>query len=92
MDNSEAANLHRRLRKIVGQVQAIDRAVTEGEEISCEDLLSQIHAAKSALHKCGQVVLEGHIRRCVQEGIETGNADEVVQNFTTAIDRFANMS
>ena len=92
MDNSEAANLHRRLRKIVGQVQAIDRAVTEGKEISSEDLLSQIHAAKSALHKCGQVVLEEHIRRCVQEGIEDGNADEAFQNFTTAIDRFANLS
>ena len=86
----DADNLHRRLKKIIGQVQAIDRMIDE--DVPCEDILSQLNAAKSALHKCGQVVLEEHIRRCVQEGIEDGNADEAVQNFTTAIDRFANMS
>ena len=49
-------NLHRRLRKILGQVQAIDRMIEE--DIPCEDVLAQINAAKSALHKVGQVVLE----------------------------------
>ena len=59
----DADNLHRRLKKIIGQVQAIDRMVDE--DVPCEDVLSQINAAKSALHRCGQVVLEGHIRHCV---------------------------
>ena len=68
----DADNLHRRLRKIIGQVQAIDRMVDE--DIPCEDILSQINAAKSALHKCGQVVLEGHIKHCVRDGIEHGDA------------------
>lgn len=45
----DADNLHRRLKKIVGQVQAIDRMVDE--DIPCEDILSQINAAKSALHR-----------------------------------------
>ena len=51
----DADNLHRRLKKIIGQVQAIDRMVDE--DVPCEDILSQINAAKSALHKCGQIVL-----------------------------------
>ena len=59
----DADNLHRRLKKIIGQVQAIDRMIDE--DIPCEDVLSQLNAAKSALHKCGQVVLEGHIKHCV---------------------------
>ena len=42
----DADNLHRRLKKIIGQVQAIDRMVDE--DIPCEDVLSQINAAKSA--------------------------------------------
>ena len=53
----DADNLHRRLKKIIGQVQAIDRMIDE--DIPCEDILAQINAAKSALHKAGQVVLEG---------------------------------
>lgn len=44
----DAENLHRRLKKIIGQVQAIDRMVDE--EVPCEDILAQINAAKSALH------------------------------------------
>ena len=42
-------NLHRRLRKIIGQVQAIDRMIEE--DVPCEDVITQVNAAKSALHK-----------------------------------------
>ena len=56
----DAENLHRRLKKILGQVQAIDRMIDE--DVPCEDVLAQINAAKSALHGCGRVVLEGHIK------------------------------
>ena len=85
----DSDNLHRRLRKIIGQVQAIDRMIDE--DVPCEDILSQINAAKSALHKAGQVVLEGHIQHCVRDGIEHGDADKTIANFTKAVERFANM-
>ena len=85
----DADNLHRRLKKIIGQVQAIDRMVDE--DIPCEDILAQINAAKSALHKCGQVVLEGHIQHCVRDGIQNGDADKTIESFTKAVERFANM-
>lgn len=52
----DSENLHRRLKKILGQVQAIDRMIDE--DIPCEDILAQINAAKSALNGCGKVVLE----------------------------------
>ena len=81
----DSENLHRRLRKILGQVQAID------EDIPCEDVLSQINAAKSALHKVGQVVLEGHINHCVRDGIEHGDVEKTISDFTKAVERFANM-
>ena len=85
----DAPNLHRRLAKIIGQVQAIARMIDE--DVPCEDVLSQINAAKSALNKAGQVVLEGHIKHCVRDGIEHGNADETIEKFTKAVERFANM-
>ncbi len=85
----DTQKLHARLRKIIGQVQAIDRLIDE--DVPCEDVLSQINAAKSALHKAGQLVLEGHIRHCVRDGIENGDADKTIENFTKAVERFANM-
>lgn len=86
----DADNLHRRLKKIEGQIRAIDKMIDE--DIPCEDILAQINAAKSALHKCGQVVLEGHIKHCVRDGIEHGDAEATIENFTKAVERFANMS
>ena len=53
----DADNLHRRLKKIIGQVQAIDRMVDE--DIPCEDILAQINAAKSALHKVDRLFWRG---------------------------------
>ena len=54
--NSE--NLHRRLKKIIGQVQAIDRMIDE--DVPCEDVLAQLNAAKSALHKVGRSYWRAH--------------------------------
>lgn len=85
----DADNLHRRLKKIIGQVNAIDRMIDE--DVPCEDILSQINAAKSALHSCGQVILEGHIKHCVRDGIANGDPDKTVESFTKAVERFANI-
>ena len=85
----DTENLHRRLRKIIGQVQALDRMIDE--DVPCEDVLSQMNAVKSAMHKCGQIVMEGHINNCVREGIEHGDADATIAKFTKVVERFANM-
>ena len=86
----DGPNLHRRLNKIIGQVQAINRMVDE--DLPCEDILSQINAAKSALHGVGKVVLEGHIQHCVKDGLTHGDAEKTIEKFTKAVERFANMS
>ena len=39
----------------------------------------------------GKVVLEGHIKHCVRDGIEHGDADKTIENFTKAVERFSNM-
>ncbi len=85
----DSINLHRRLGKIIGQLQAIDRMIEL--DVPCEDILSQINAVKSATHKVGQIVLEGHIQHCVRDGIEHGDAQKTIESFTKAVERFANM-
>jgi DNA-binding FrmR family transcriptional regulator len=83
----DADNLHKRLNKITGQIKAIDKMVDS--DIPCEDILIQINAVKSALHKVGQVVLEGHLNHCVREGIEQGDADKTIADFAKAVEHFS---
>ena len=80
-------NLHNRLNKIMGQLKAIDKMVDE--DIPCEEVLIQINAAKSALHKVGQIILEGHLNHCVREAIERGDADQTIEDFAKAIEHFS---
>lgn len=81
--------LHRRLKKIIGQLNAIDRMIDE--DVPCEDIIMQINASKSALHKVGQIVLEGHLNHCVKEGIETGDSEQTIKDFTKAIEYFSRL-
>ncbi|HWR21991.1 MAG TPA: metal-sensing transcriptional repressor [Feifaniaceae bacterium] len=83
-------NLHRRLRKIAGQINAIDKMVED--DVPCEEVLIQINAAKSALHKVGQTVLEGHLNHCVRDGIEHGDADKTIADFAKAVEHFSRLS
>ena len=55
----DAKNLHQRLSRIRGQINAIDKMVDE--DVPCEDILIQVNAAKSALHKVGQIILESNM-------------------------------
>ena len=76
-----------------GQAESLNLRAAQGglTILPCEDILAQINAAKSALHGCGKVVLEGHIKHCVRDGIEHGDADKTIENFTKAVERFSNM-
>lgn len=80
-------NLHLRLKKISGQIAAIDRMIDE--DVPCEEIMVQINAAKSAMHKVGQIVMEDHIRRCVRDGIEHGDAEKTIAEFTRVIEQFS---
>ena len=83
----DSENLHKRLKKINGQVLAVDRMIDE--DVPCEEIMVQINAIKSAIHKVGQIVLEGHINHCVREGIEHGDADKTIEEFTEVIKQFS---
>lgn len=81
--------VHARLRKIEGQIKSISNMLDK--EIPCEDILIQINAIKSAVHKVGQIILEGHVHHCIKEAIDAGESDEAIKKFEKAIEYFANL-
>lgn len=82
-------NLHNRLKRVDGQIKAIDRMIEQ--DVPCEDIIIQINAAKTALHKIGQVVLEGHPNHCVKDGIEHGDAEKTIADFAKALEYFSRL-
>jgi len=82
-----AGAVTKRLKRIEGQVRGIIKMIEN--EKNCEDILIQIGSAKSALHKTGQVILEGHLHHCVLDGIRDGKGDEIVKKLSSAIEQFS---
>ncbi len=79
--------IQRRLKKIEGQVRGVQKMVDADKP--CEDILIQIGAIKSALHRTGQVVLEGHMHHCVLDGIKNGDEDETIKKLISALNQFS---
>ena len=82
-------NLHKRLKRVEGQIKAIDRMIEQ--DVPREDIIIQINAAKTALHKIGQVVLEGHLNHCVKDGIAHGDAEKTIADFAKAVEYFSRL-
>lgn len=88
-DCIDQQKVNARLRKIEGQIKSISNMIDK--DIPCEDILIQINAIKSAVHKVGQIILEGHLHHCVKEAIDDGDSEEAIKKFEKAIDYFAKL-
>lgn len=78
-----------RLKRIEGQVRGIHEMVDK--DVPCDQILVQIGAAKAALHKVGQAILEGHLQHCIVEGIEHGEAERTMKDLAATIEQFSRM-
>ena len=86
----DVTSLQLRLKKVVGQLNGIQKMIAE--DVPCEDILTQLNAVNGALHMVSCRILDGHLRHCVREGSEKGNADETIESFAEALENFAKMA
>lgn len=72
------------LNRIEGQVKGIKRMIEERRY--CVDVLTQLKAAKAALHKVEQAILKTHIQGCLKTAMEAKNELEVQQKVDEIMD------
>ena len=76
-------DLRKRLRRVAGQVQGIERMLDEGRE--CRDIVTQISAANRALEQAGFRLVSAGLTYCVshpeQAEAEGYPLDEVEKMF-----------
>ncbi len=63
------------LNRIEGQIKGIKRMIENRRY--CVDILTQIKAAKAALHRVEQAVLKTHIQGCVKNAVQAKDEMEV---------------
>jgi DNA-binding FrmR family transcriptional regulator len=66
----------KRLRFIEGHLEGVRRMIEKDEY--CVDVLKQTHAVRKAIEKVEALMLGGHLRTCVVEGMRNGRQDPVV--------------
>jgi DNA-binding FrmR family transcriptional regulator len=76
MQDSTRAESLKRLRYIEGHLNGVRRMIEE--DSYCVDILKQSFAVRRALEALEQVMLEGHLRTCVVNGIRDGHEEQVV--------------
>ncbi|MET3290982.1 CsoR family transcriptional regulator [Brevibacillus fluminis] len=75
------SNLITRLNRIEGQIRGVKGLIEK--DTYCDDVLNQIAAIQSALNSVGRLLLEGHMKSCVIDRIQSGDHDVIDELLVT---------
>ena len=75
-----------RLRKVGGQLGGVRAMYEDGRY--CLDVLDQLAAVSAATDAVAVLILQDHIRACVRDAIDSGDADEKVDELVAAVRRY----
>lgn len=79
------ADVTRRLNRAIGQLNGVKAMLDDNRY--CGDVLTQLAAAESAVHRVSEMILRNHMQTCVVEQIRAGH-DEIVDEAMDLIHRF----
>ncbi len=83
LDAEVEEELQNRLSRIEGHVRGIKRMLAE--HASCEDLLVQLSAVRSALNQATARLLENHMETCVANCVRTGRGEKALRQLQGAL-------
>ena len=82
----EKRALQIRLRKIAGQIVAIERMV--GEDRDCPDVLTQVVSARKALKSFAEVVIHQHTKECIEHAADPKESQRKLRELLTVLERY----
>jgi DNA-binding FrmR family transcriptional regulator len=74
MQTETKAAVMKRLRRIEGQIRGLARMVEDDRY--CIDIVTQISAARAALRRAEEEILNDHVAHCVEHAIASGDKDD----------------
>ena len=86
MDDETRTDVLKRLAYVEGHLAGVRRMIEE--DTYCVDVLKQTYAIRRAIEEVEGKMLNGHLRHCVVDAIESGKAqpvlDELVELYALA--------
>ncbi len=75
-----------RLRKMRGQVQAIEKMVES--DADCADVLTQVTSVRRALKSFGDVIIHTHMHECIEHTQNPAESRKNLTAFLTVLERY----
>jgi len=82
----EKKALQLRLRKIAGQITAIERMI--GEDRDCPDVLTQVVSARKALKSFAEIVIHDHLHHCIEGAQSAKESQRKLRELLSVLQRF----
>jgi DNA-binding FrmR family transcriptional regulator len=74
----ESRDLRNRLSRIEGQARGVQNMLDQGR--SCQEILHQLLAIRSAAHQASLVLVENHALECLRQPDQSASTEEIVSN------------
>lgn len=75
-----------RVRRIVGQLQAVERMLAEERE--CGDILMQIVSSRKALKSLAEKLIHSHTRHCIEGAQSREEGKQKLRELLTVLERY----
>lgn len=86
LEESVERSLRNRLSRIEGQIGGVKRMLEEHQ--SCDEILVQLAAIRSAVNGAARQLLEGHMESCVLDSIRSGAGEEAFRSLKGALGQY----
>ncbi len=85
----DTEKLCQRLNRVEGQLGGI-RKMLENDK-PCDEIIIQLNAAKAALQKISQIILEDHLDHCVIDALRDGKSEVQIDSLKRALSQYTKM-
>ncbi len=83
---AERDALRLRLRKISGQLNAIDRMLAEDRD--CAETLTQLVSARRGIKSLSEKLIHSHLHHCIEGARDQGDAKKKMRELLTVLERY----
>jgi DNA-binding FrmR family transcriptional regulator len=82
----ETRALRTRVRKIVGQLQGVERMMEA--ERDCAEVLAQLVSARKAIKSLSERLIHSHVHHCIESAADDASAKRSLRELLTVLERY----